>query len=93
MAVVGVIDEGQGSATAGGAPSPDREDGRGLLIVDALATSWGRRRVCGGLLVWAEVDTGHEQAPPGRPHKADIPLAPLPVPYERRPNHPHRRSP
>ncbi|GGV89872.1 hypothetical protein GCM10015535_44720 [Streptomyces gelaticus] len=92
-AVVGVLDEGQGRATATGAPSPDREDGRGLLIVDALATDWGQRRVCGGLLVWAEVDTGHGQAPPGRPHRADIPLVPLPVPYERRANHPHRRSP
>ncbi|MEU2669757.1 ATP-binding protein [Streptomyces sp. NPDC007164] len=92
-AVVGVLDEGQGRATAAGAPSLDREDGRGLLIVDVLATDWAQRRVCGGLFVRAEVGTGHGQAPPGRPHQADIPLVPLPVPYERRPNHPHRRSP
>ncbi|MFD4860049.1 ATP-binding protein [Streptomyces atratus] len=57
-AAVGVIDEGQGSATAADAPPPDQEDGRGLLIVDALATGWGQRHACGGLLVWAEVDTG-----------------------------------
>ncbi|MFG3529547.1 hypothetical protein ACGF8B_22745 [Streptomyces sp. NPDC047917] len=52
-----MLDEGQGRATAAGAPSPDREDGRGLLIVDDLATDWGQRRVCGGLLVWTEIDT------------------------------------
>ncbi|MFJ7493012.1 ATP-binding protein [Streptomyces sp. NPDC097727] len=57
MAVVGVIDEGRGRATVAGAPSPDQEGGRGLLIVDALSTGWGQRHVCGGLLVWAEVDT------------------------------------
>ncbi|MGW0963869.1 ATP-binding protein [Streptomyces gelaticus] len=84
VAIIGVADEGQSRATAAGVPSPDREDGRGLLIVDTLATDWGQRRVRGGLLVWAEVDTGHGQALPGRPHRADIPLAPLPVPYEDR---------
>ncbi|MEE1771707.1 ATP-binding protein [Streptomyces sp. JV185] len=83
-ALVGVVDEGQGSATAAGAPPPDQEDGRGLLIIDTLATAWGQRRVRGGLLVWAEVDTGHGQALPGLPHRADMPLAPLPVPYEDR---------
>ncbi|WP_327259138.1 MULTISPECIES: ATP-binding protein [unclassified Streptomyces] len=57
-AIVGVINEGRGRATVAGAPSPDQEDGRGLLIVDALASRWGQRRACGGLLVWAEVDTG-----------------------------------
>ncbi|MFI6726207.1 ATP-binding protein [Streptomyces sp. R-74717] len=56
--VVGVIDEGRGSATAAGTPPPDQEDGRGLLIVGALASRWGQRRACGGLMVWAEVDTG-----------------------------------
>ncbi|MCX4787232.1 ATP-binding protein [Streptomyces sp. NBC_01221] len=37
-AIVGVINEGRGRATVAGAPSPDQEDGRGLLIVDALAS-------------------------------------------------------
>ncbi|MER6104716.1 ATP-binding protein [Streptomyces sp. NPDC001832] len=61
-AVVGVIDEGRGGATVAGTPSPDQEDGRGLLIVDALASRWGQRHACGGLLVRAEVDTGRRHS-------------------------------
>ncbi|MFJ3700872.1 MULTISPECIES: ATP-binding protein [unclassified Streptomyces] len=37
------------------APTPDADHGRGLVIVDALATSWGvRERVGPGKTVWAE---------------------------------------
>ncbi|WP_369032342.1 ATP-binding protein [Streptomyces adonidis] len=40
---------------APGTPSPDDEDGRGLLLVDALADSWGSELVHGGKRVWAEL--------------------------------------
>jgi hypothetical protein len=43
------------------APGPDDESGRGLLLVDVLATRWGTRaRHPVGKTVWAEV----EQEPP-----------------------------
>ncbi|MFD6275391.1 ATP-binding protein [Streptomyces sp. NPDC060209] len=43
-------------------PAPDVDHGRGLLIVDALATRWGvRSRIGPGKTVWAEF------AMPGRP--------------------------
>lgn len=31
------------------------EDGRGLLLVDALAARWGTRAALAGRLVWADV--------------------------------------
>lgn len=45
-------------ATApGGCPDPEElpEDGRGLLLVDALATRWGTNTGLAGRLVWADV--------------------------------------
>jgi anti-sigma regulatory factor (Ser/Thr protein kinase) len=36
-------------------PSPDADSGRGLLIVDRLATSWGVDYLAGGKRVWAEL--------------------------------------
>ncbi|AWK12971.1 hypothetical protein DDQ41_17325 [Streptomyces spongiicola] len=38
-----------------GAPSPDDEHGRGLLLVEALAHDWGSDPVHGGKRVWAEL--------------------------------------
>lgn len=39
------------------AVSPDSQTGRGLLIVERLATDWGIRQVpAGGKVVWAELD-------------------------------------
>ena len=32
-----------------------RADGRGLLLIDAIATRWGTRSIPGGKVVWAEV--------------------------------------
>ena len=37
------------------APSRDDENGRGLLLVDALAHDWGSELVHGGKRVWAEL--------------------------------------
>ncbi|WP_344391628.1 hypothetical protein [Streptomyces vastus] len=41
---------------------PEQESGRGLLIVDALATRWGQRQTGGRFTVWAEVDVRHDSA-------------------------------
>ncbi|WP_431999640.1 ATP-binding protein [Streptomyces sioyaensis] len=37
------------------APSSDDENGRGLLLVDALAHDWGSELVHGGKRVWVEL--------------------------------------
>lgn len=57
-----MTDEGQrpparGSPEPTGAPGPEQERGRGLLIIDAPADRWGTGRTSGGLMVWAEVIT------------------------------------
>ena len=51
---------------APGAPHPDGESGRGLLLVDALADDWGvaPRPAAPGKTVWAEVRL---PAPAGTP--------------------------
>lgn len=36
-------------------PSPDQESGRGLLLVQALASEWGTYRESVGKVVWARV--------------------------------------
>jgi anti-sigma regulatory factor (Ser/Thr protein kinase) len=41
-----------------GYPEPDDEAGRGLIIVDALATSWGARLTGGGKTVWFTLAAG-----------------------------------
>ncbi|MBT2399716.1 ATP-binding protein [Streptomyces sp. ISL-100] len=53
--VVSVTDEGQECVSVPDTPGPEQEHGRGLLIVDALASHWGRRHTCTGLTVWAEI--------------------------------------
>jgi hypothetical protein len=46
-------------------PGPDAEGGRGLLIVSALARSWGTEPLSAGKCVWFELGevgaTGTEQ--------------------------------
>ncbi|MEU4179111.1 ATP-binding protein [Streptomyces sp. NPDC026589] len=49
-----------GSRATGGPADDDTldhlaEDGRGLLLVDALAARWGTRAALAGRLVWADV--------------------------------------
>ncbi|MDK1476370.1 ATP-binding protein [Streptomyces sp. 549] len=48
------------------APGPDEDGGRGLLLVDALASDWGvRDRFGPGKTVWAECVLRPELAAPG----------------------------
>lgn len=51
-----------------GYPEPGDETGRGLIIVDALATSWGARLTGGGKTVWFTLAAGtaSERPPPAR---------------------------
>ncbi|MFJ2264600.1 ATP-binding protein [Streptomyces sp. NPDC087844] len=63
--VVSVSDEGQGRTSGteqpeavGQEPEEEGERGRGLLIVEAMATRWGSRPCGDGLTVWAEVAVG-----------------------------------
>ncbi|MER5551779.1 ATP-binding protein [Streptomyces sp. NPDC002793] len=52
--------EGPGPVVSGGPDDASvlasvAEDGRGLMLVDALATRWGTRTSVSGRLVWADV--------------------------------------
>ncbi|MER0480446.1 ATP-binding protein [Streptomyces sp. Edi2] len=58
-ACIGVSDEGQGYASAPVRPGPEQDGGRGLLIVEALADRWGRRKLDGGFTFWAEMAIKH----------------------------------
>lgn len=51
------------------AHAPDELGGRGLVLVEALATAWGTKPCAGGKVVWFTLDGGRatgqpEQAPP-----------------------------
>lgn len=50
-------------------PTPIDIDGRGLIIVEAIADRWGVRVTSSGKAVWSELDTGQAGKPPddGRP--------------------------
>ncbi|MFJ8825603.1 ATP-binding protein [Streptomyces sp. NPDC102467] len=66
---LGVTEEGNSGAlsielTPPGPPRPDAEHGRGLLIVEALATRWGSRRTATGLTVWAELSASSASPEP-----------------------------
>jgi anti-sigma regulatory factor (Ser/Thr protein kinase) len=54
-ATVSVTDDGRGGIIVPETAGPGQERGRGLLIVNTLATRWGRRRTGAGLTVWAKV--------------------------------------
>jgi anti-sigma regulatory factor (Ser/Thr protein kinase)/anti-anti-sigma regulatory factor len=58
---VAVRDTGQGQARISGTVDESAESGRGLLLVDALAASWGTFVPPLGKIVWAtlKVRTGH----------------------------------
>ncbi|WP_078961050.1 ATP-binding protein [Streptomyces sp. NRRL WC-3618] len=64
-AVISVTDEGRGRRNhhrrvpEPSSPPSDQEHGRGLLIIEALATCWGQRRVDGGLTVCAVIGAGY----------------------------------
>lgn len=46
-------------------PSPDTEHGRGVHLVDLLATRWGVRSLPQGKRVWAELPAAHPVVPTG----------------------------
>lgn len=50
-------------------PTPTEIDGRGLVIVEAIADRWGVRVTSSGKSVWTELDTGQagKSADDGRP--------------------------
>ena len=55
---VEVIDQGNTERLIPHIPAePGTESGRGLVVVEALATSWGQRydRTGGGIVVWCEI--------------------------------------
>jgi anti-anti-sigma factor len=71
MLHIAVRDGADGQVRITGAASESAESGRGLLLVDALATAWGSLVPNSGKVVWATVkvrsrapsaDTGPEQA-------------------------------
>jgi anti-sigma regulatory factor (Ser/Thr protein kinase) len=52
-----VLDYGPVAAPrTGDAERPDDESGRGLFLVDCLATSWGSRPAGSGTVAWARLD-------------------------------------
>ncbi|WP_197318650.1 ATP-binding protein [Saccharomonospora sp. NB11] len=46
-------------------PSPDRQHGRGMFLVDAFADDWGVEVNASGKVVWAEVDAPLRGDPEG----------------------------
>ncbi|MEU6357509.1 ATP-binding protein [Streptomyces sp. NPDC047072] len=55
------------------AQRPEEEQGRGLLLVDALCHSWGAHEHGPGLLVWAELPRGADIVPRQNPGpRADL---------------------
>lgn len=58
---VQVSDRGDGRVLLGASPSEEREGGRGIYLVDALATAWGTRHSQDGKTVWFELGKPREQ--------------------------------
>jgi anti-sigma regulatory factor (Ser/Thr protein kinase) len=54
-------------------PDATAESGRGLLIVEALASSWGQRAADGGKVVWCEIGLS---SPPPAPRRCEHPPKP-----------------
>ena len=56
---VEVCDSSQHLPTVPPRAAPDSPGGRGLLLVDALATAWGTERRSTGKVVWFEMNARH----------------------------------
>ena len=54
---VEVCDASQHLPTVPLRPTPDSLGGRGLLLIDALATTWGTEQTPTGKMVWFEMNT------------------------------------
>ncbi|MCW2724369.1 MAG: hypothetical protein JWN35_1290 [Frankiales bacterium] len=68
---VEVLDRSPGSLpTVHGAPSDTREGGRGLFLLDALATEWGTRHFASGKSVWFTLGAPERPARPDRPARS-----------------------
>jgi anti-sigma regulatory factor (Ser/Thr protein kinase) len=52
---VGVTDDNPVPPVAHGAPAADSESGRGLWMLDLIATTWGVDRAKSGKCVWFEI--------------------------------------
>lgn len=59
--------------------TPDRTGGRGLVLVDRLATAWGVRWFPGYKTVWAELLTNTRERKRRAPHLAVAPEWPSPA--------------
>lgn len=70
------LTDGGGGEPRVRAPGAEEENGRGLMIVTAVAARWGVRRDGGGTRVWAEVPRS-ERGVPGlrRNRRAAVPDA------------------
>jgi hypothetical protein len=70
------VADGSGTLPIPRQPDPDDEQGRGLLLVDALAHTWGVDRAGSGKTVWAHVgprrDDRSVASPPERPAEAAV---------------------
>ncbi len=65
---VEVVDHGAGALPVlSGAPSLEREGGRGLFLLDALAQEWGTRHFAGGKSVWFSLGATQWRAARTRP--------------------------
>ena len=68
---VEVVDDGAGLPQVR-SPRATTASGRGLLIIDGLASEWGSSRVGGGKVVWAEL-SGARSPSSGRPAAMERP--------------------
>ena len=50
------VADGSSALPAGGAPDPQAERGRGLIVLDHLADRWGTRSEHAGTTVWFALD-------------------------------------
>jgi anti-sigma regulatory factor (Ser/Thr protein kinase) len=67
---VQVSDRGDGRVLIPDIPSEEREGGRGIHLVDALASAWGTRHSAQGKTVWFELGT--TEAPTAAPRPAVV---------------------
>ncbi len=66
-ACVAVIDGGSDGKPSPAAPDTVHESGRGLALVDALATHWGHAGGSDGRITWFLVRWQDDEQPPGAP--------------------------
>jgi anti-sigma regulatory factor (Ser/Thr protein kinase) len=70
-ACVAVLDGGSDGKPSPAAPDTVHESGRGLALVDALATRWGHAGGRDGRITWFLVRWQDDEQPPGAPGRAE----------------------